>query len=336
MKLKSSAIAVAVAGALGAPMAAQAESGFYADLRIGIESTDTLGNSQITIENQSSRFGWRGETDMGNGLTGFGRMEFGLNTEQAEQDTFNTVGNTSGTTNAGVINRRHAYVGLRGDWGEVKLGQTYHTFYTMITGPLDNPMLGTAGAWLGYTGRTNQGITYSGEWGIFKLGATGYFDDSSTDSSDEPNDLDLFELAGAFQAGPITLALGVATGQEELGVDVEPLYGVTASGWQTGMFTWGLGYTTQEDSANGPNDEASVVFDVLIGNGYFHYEQLTTKAGSLDGSDSTGTGLTLGYMQSLGRQTSMYYEYETIDTDVGLGNADKTENVTVALRYQWK
>jgi predicted porin len=165
MKLKSSAIAVAVAGALGASMAAQAESGFYADLRIGFQNTDTGGNSELQIQNQVSRFGFRGTTDMGNGLTGFGRMEFGLNSEglkQAVTTGATTPPTVTGATGADVINRRHVYVGLRGDWGEVKLGQTYHTFYTMITGPLDNPMLGTAGAWLGYTGRTAQGITYTG------------------------------------------------------------------------------------------------------------------------------------------------------------------------------
>jgi predicted porin len=323
MKLKSSAIAVAVAGALGASMAAHAasDSGFYADLRIGFQNTDTGGTSELQIQNQVSRFGFRGTTDMGNGLTGFGRMEFGLNTESDNSDP---------------LSRRHAYVGLRGDWGEVKLGQTYHTFYTMITGPLDNPMLGTASNWLGYTGRTAQAITYSGDWGIFSLGATGYFDDSSTDSAGKPNDLDLFELAGAFQAGPIKLALGAATGQEDAGVDVEPLIGLTASGWQTGMFTWGLGYTQQDAAGTATTDQSSIVFDVLIGNGYFHYEQLETKGGKVGGGDSTGTGLTLGYAQPLGRQTSMYYEYETIDNDEGKGsNSDETENITVALRYKW-
>jgi predicted porin len=333
MKLKSSAIAVAVAGALGASMAAQAESGFYADMRIGFQNTDTGGVSQLQIENQSTRFGFRGKTDMGNGLEGFGRFEFALDTESAS----NLSGTTTPKANQNPLARRHAYVGLRGGWGEVKLGQTYHTFYSMITGPLDNPLLGTAGAWLGYTGRTDQAITYSGNWGIFSLGATGYFDTSSSDSSaapDNQNDLDLFELAGAFQAGPINLALGVSTGQEIAGVDVEPLIGLTASGWQTGIFTWGLGYTQQDAMGNSPQDQTGFVFDVLIANGYVHYEQTETKAGNTNGTDNTSTALTLGYMQDIGRQTQMYYEYETIDADTGNSN-DDTENITVALRYKW-
>ena len=41
MKLKTSAIALAVAGAMGASMVAQAESGFYGSVRIGFQYLDT-------------------------------------------------------------------------------------------------------------------------------------------------------------------------------------------------------------------------------------------------------------------------------------------------------
>jgi hypothetical protein len=133
------------------------------------------------------------------------------------------------------------------------------------------------------------------------------------------------------------LAVGVATGQEKAGVDVEPLIGLTASGWQTGIFTWGLGYTMQDAAGAATTDQTGIVFDVLIGNGYVHYEQTETKGGNVSGSDQTATALTLGYAQQLGRQTNMYYEYETIDADkTNVSNVDKTENITVALRYQWK
>jgi predicted porin len=343
MKLKSSAIAVAVAGALGASMTAQAESGFYADLRIGFQNTDTGGNSELQIQNQVSRFGFRGSTDMGNGLTGFGRMEFGLNTEGGAQDTVDLADPavTNGATERPTITRRHAYVGLSGDWGQVLLGQSYHTFYNFISGPLDNPMLGTApdttidtGTWLGYTGRTAQALSYSGEWGIFSLGVTGYFDSSSNNAAgNSPNDLDGYELAGAFQAGPINLAIGVKASDDIDGVEQEPLIGLLASGWQTGMFTWGLGYNMQDEEGGGSGDAEAIIFDVLIGNGYIHYEQ--TEWTASDGTSFTPTNITFAYMQSLGRQTSMYYEYQIVDADTD-DSDDDADVITVALRYQWK
>jgi predicted porin len=193
MNLKTSAIALAVAGGIAAaPIAAQADSGFYASVRIGLVYKDTGGNDDIRVQGVASRFGFRGETDLGNGLTGFGRYEFGLATE-----------GDSGTLGAGGslnVSRRHAYVGLKGDFGKVTLGQTYHTYYNYISGPLDNPWIGSGFAMLAYTGRTAQGITYDNTWDAFSLGATLYMNDSAKDSAGSDETIDGYELAAAFDA----------------------------------------------------------------------------------------------------------------------------------------
>jgi predicted porin len=65
MKLKTSAIAMAVAGTLATPMAAQAD--VYASVRIGVENLDTGGVSDMRTRSFGSRFGIRSETDLGNG-----------------------------------------------------------------------------------------------------------------------------------------------------------------------------------------------------------------------------------------------------------------------------
>jgi predicted porin len=356
MKLKTSAIALAVAGAMGASMAAQADSGFYGSIRIGLIYDDTKGNDEITVQGVASRFGFRGETDMGNGLTGFGRYEFGVSTEGPDRQdvtdagsTTTATGNTIGDTGKAVISRRHAYVGLKGNFGEVKLGQTYHTFYSMITGPLDNPWRGsgfdatstTNGTWLGYTSRTDQAITYTGNWGAIGFGATAYMDGSSISTSDKTSDLDGYELAVKGQAGPITLALGVQELGSNEGTDPvnggnpssEPLIGLTASGWQTGIFTWGLGYTQRSNPSGVSGTQASWVFDVAIANGYVHYE--TFDNGQSGAANNAPNLITVGYTQSVGRQTTMYYEVYQWDKDTGVSNADKT-SVAAVLKYDWK
>jgi predicted porin len=361
MKLKTSAIALAVAGAMGASMAAQADSGFYGSIRIGLIYDDTKGNDEITVNGVASRFGFRGETDMGNGLTGFGRYEFGVSTEGSQNHAVyetdalgnlvpsGTQGKTqTGETSGSAISRRHAYVGLKGNFGEVKLGQTYHTFYSMITGPLDNPWRGsgfdatdtTNGTWLGYTSRTDQAITYTGNWGAIGFGATAYMDGSSISTSDKTSDLDGYELAVKGQAGPITLALGVQELGSNEGTGVgggnpssEPLIGLTASGWQTGIFTWGLGYTQRSNPSGVSGTQASWVFDVAIANGYVHYE--TFDNGQSGAANNAPNLITVGYTQSVGRQTTMYYEVYQWDKDTGVSNDDKT-SVAAVLKYDWK
>jgi len=324
MKLKTSAISLAVAGAMGASMmassmAVQADSGFYGSIRIGLINRDSV-NSELNVEGVASRFGFRGETDLGNGLTGFGRYEFGVKTE--------------GTGNA--LSRRHAYVGLKGDWGSVKMGQTYHTYYSFVSGPLDNPWRGSGYNWIGYTGRTAQALTYTGQFGMFGLGATGYFDDSAVSTSGKPEDLDGYELAGNIQAGPILVALGVrqdGVDRQVVAKDAEPIIGLTGSGWQTGIFTWGLGYEQQKNATTGTAN--NIIFDVAIGNGYFHAEMgdQGTKCGSNCGEKPTL--YTLGYTQSLGRQTTAYYEVFQADADTGV-KADKSTQIAAVLKYDWK
>ena len=74
MNFKTSALALAVAGTVATPMAAQAD--VYASARIGVAHKDTGGVSEMSVGGVASRFGIRSETDLGNGMTGFGRYEW--------------------------------------------------------------------------------------------------------------------------------------------------------------------------------------------------------------------------------------------------------------------
>jgi predicted porin len=323
MNLKTSAIALAVAGAVAAPVAVQADSGFYGSVRIGFQYYDggftgSPATDQTTIRGYGSRFGFSGETDMGNGLTGFGKYEVGIDTD------------TSGLN----ISGRHAFVGVKGDFGKVYLGRTYHTWYNFISGPLDNPWWGAGYTWHNYTGRTNQAITYAGGSGNFGFGASLYMDSSSTDTGGSANDLDKFEIAANWQAGPVLLAIGYSDQDEIGGFDPGEVIGLTASGWETGIFTWGLSYTMQDDIDGllPQIDATGIAFDVLIGNGYVHYESIDLESGSVS---ITPTTITLGYTQSIGRQTTVWYEYQATDYDVGASSTDLTVG-RVVLKYDWK
>jgi predicted porin len=318
MKLKTSAIAMAVAGIVAAPVAVQADSGFYGSVRIGLQYKDTGGDDDTTIRGYGSRFGFKGETDMGNGLTGYGKYEVQINTDTSDLN----------------ISGRHAFVGVKGDFGNIYLGRTYHTFATFIANPLDSPWWGSDYTWLGYPGRTNQGITYAGGSDTFGFGATLYMDSSSTDAGGSANLLDQFEIAANWQAGPVLLAIGYSDQDEIAGVDPGEIIGLTASGWETGIFTWGLNYT-QQDDVDGPNtvDATGIVFNVDIASGYVHYEMIDNDFAG--GGSNTPTTITLGWTQSLGRQTTLWYEYQTTDADTGVSN-DDLDVARAVLKYDWK
>ena len=299
MKFKTTAIALAVAGSVAAPVVAQAAADeIYASARVGLWHVDQGGASNLEVKSFSSRFGAKGETDLGNGMTGFGRYEWDV-----DENDF-TI--------------RHRYVGVKGDFGSVLLGQTYHTFYNYVVGPLDNPWWHSGYAMINYRGRTDDGITYSGGTGAFNFGITAYFTPDAEE--EEP---DQMELGASFAVGDSTIGLGYQTTADNTaqgnGTD-EDILGIAWSGIGIGDTTLGVSYMNQ-DKDNG------LTIDWLIGNAYVHLE-----TEQLDAADRDRMSITLGYTQSLGRKTTMYYELNSIDNDTGNSDDDRMALMAV-LKY---
>ncbi len=110
-------VALAIAGALSAPMIAQAQTAnvtLYGTVRGALVTTNTgsFAGAPSTRANQeasySSRFGIRASEGIGGGLTGFAHLEVGYDASQLG-------------TNA-AFGVRESWVGLSGGFGEVKLG----------------------------------------------------------------------------------------------------------------------------------------------------------------------------------------------------------------------
>ena len=306
MKFKTTAIALAVAGIVAAPVAVQAGADeVYASARVGLKYTDTGGAADFDVKSFASRFGMRGETDLGNGITGFGRYEFGVNSAESSSNT---------------ITSRHVYVGLKGDFGSVLLGQTYHTFYNFVVGPLDNPWWHSTGTMVESVGRTPGAITYAGGSGAFNFGATVHFFGDGEETAP-----DALELGASFAVGDSTIGVayrsvdedGAVSGQGN-GTD-EDVMAVAWSGIGIGDTTLGVSYMNQ-DKDNG------IVVDWAIGNAYVHVETVDYDAGN------TPLDITLGYTQSLGRKTTMYYEFNNRDADTDNSDDDYMA-VMAVLKY---
>jgi len=312
MKFRTTAIAMAVAGTVAAPVAVQAGADeLYASARVGLWNVDQGDTSDLEVKSFSSRFGARGETDLGNGLTGFGRYEWDV-----DENDFSI---------------RHRYVGLKGDFGSVLAGQTFHTFYNFAVGPNDNPWWHSGYAMVSYRSRTDHGITYSGGSDAFSFGATAYFD-----RDEEENSPDQYEIGGSFAFDFATLGaamIGTTADAGEPGDivgDDEPIFGVVLSGMMFGDFGLGLGAQVRDD-------DTSFLVDASINNLYGHVEAFMIDEDSNanfneDGDDQDRVSYTLGYTQSLGRKTTMYYEINYIDNDTGDSDDDRTA-VMAVLKY---
>jgi predicted porin len=320
MKFKTTAIAMAVAGTVAAPVAVQAGADeLYASARVGTWWLKQDGTSDAEVKSFSSRFGARGETDLGNGLTGFGRYEWDV-----DENDFSI---------------RHRYVGLKGDWGSALVGQTYQTFYNFAVGPTDIPWWHSGYAMVAYVGRTDDAITYAGSSDAFAFGATVYM----TRDTDEETP-DVMEAGASYTFGnDMVLGLAVQATNGDFndgGATIEgtmigtggddTVGGVVLSGIMLGDFGIGIGGQVQDD-------DYSALLDTTYSNFYLHVEYLFLDQDSSgnfsdDDDDQDIISSTLGYTQSLGRKTTAYYEFNYIDRDTGDSDDDRTA-VMAVLKY---
>ena len=119
---------------------------------MSIEDITSAVGGEVTLDSYASSFGAKGETDLGNGMIGFGHYEIAV----AENGAFS--------------GGRKNYVGLKGDFGSLQLGQDYQTFYNHVVGPLDNPWAGSGYAMVAYVGCQGDTIRYDGSAGAVAFG----------------------------------------------------------------------------------------------------------------------------------------------------------------------
>ncbi|WP_136413461.1 porin [Herbaspirillum sp. ST 5-3] len=165
--MKKSLIALAVLGALASAASAQTSTTIYGLVDAGIVNerggpAGTVTKLTSGVQN-GSRLGFKGNEDLGGGLSAKFLLEAGFNVDTG----------TSGQ--GGTLFGRQAYVGLGGNWGNLLFGRQYtplHTaldqvdpFGTGLAGNIENLIPGGTGP----TGvRMNNTIKYTTpEWSGF-------------------------------------------------------------------------------------------------------------------------------------------------------------------------
>jgi predicted porin len=218
-------IALAVAGVLAAPLAAQAGVEVYGQARMSVDysnndDVDPRDKSAVSVSSNKSRIGFKGSEDFGNGLKGLWQIEQGVKFDSG------TWGNEA----------RDTFLGLGGNFGTVLAGKL-STPYRTATERLDvfkdtkadyNAIVGSAGSAYSagsspiLTGDTNVGnlrannaLAYvtpsmSGFQGTLAY-VTNYNDllGGSGDNLPRTKDQgkqDAYSLSGTYDNGPLYLA----------------------------------------------------------------------------------------------------------------------------------
>ncbi len=314
-------IALAVAGVLAAPLAAQAGVEVYGQARMSLDfsnNDDTAAGFEdkaISITSNKSRLGFKGDEDLGNGLKAMWQFE--------QEVAFDT--STWGSK------KRDSFIGLGGGFGTVLAGRI-NTPYKNTTQPMD-VFASTRGDYNGIMGvvnsnsatfnnRFDNSIQYrSPDISGFK-GAIAYSTNYSSDDlpmTTTASDQDAYSLSGSYTQGPLYLTAAY----ESLNAFTTVPGGTDdATAWKIGgAFTLGgattIGAIWESADKGGTNNDR----DAWYLNVAHKMDAITLKA-ALAVADKTGgvadTGATqfaLGASYALSKTTEAYALYTMVSND---------------------
>ena len=266
--MKKSILALAVAAALTAPLAAQADTILYGSARVSVDyidegSTDPFDNDNGVwdVTNNSSRLGVLGSEDLGGGLSAIYQYEFGVDV----------------TDGGNLESNRPKYVGLKGGFGQISLG-TQETPYYHVAGIIDifntDRSLGST-AFLGgsFNGfKLNPGNDRDlADGSLFRLENSIYYttpdfngfsaeamlvmNGASNDSQGYSDSVDLWNLTAKYSNGPFfagisyiqldgddNVSLGELADGTNLTIDLDLNQWIVGLGYTGGPFSVGLIY----------------------------------------------------------------------------------------------
>ena len=306
-------IALAVSSAIAAPLAMAEDSGpnLYGRINLALEIDDRGDDSVTDLRDVVSRFGIRGEEDLGNGLSALYQYEFRVNADR---------GNL-GSTGGGGAAQRLSWVGLRGGFGEVKAGSIWGTHFNFVGTYLDPTYS------LGYFGyssyalgdyRIESTVNYTGNFGPVSVGVDFQIDDANA----ADDDLDRY-VVGAKYNGPVTLAVVYderKTADEDADGnaiegdnDIEVL--AVAAAYSGDGWNVNAGVQQTEDDS-GAIDRTTYHINAGINVGDSNRLLLGYWDGEGDGADtSEADGVLLGFYHSLSGRTKLYFEGAFGDID---------------------
>ena len=325
-------IAIGIAAALAAPMAAQAGAEVYGDARMSVNFSDngdnTAGNekSKVDLSSNASYIGFKGDEDLGNGMSAMWQFEQGVDFDSSAWGT----------------DRRPTFVGIGGGFGVV-MGGTFDTPYMSATDRYDNfidtkadynAIMGSINGSAIFDGRSSNTVVYATpDLSGFKAAAAWVMADATNTSSGGDSlpitksdaKKDAYSLSGNYDNGPLSLAAAYQTIQK---AGLGGVSGKDATAWKVGGSYTIMDATTialiYENVDVGGNVKDRNAFYVnashKIGSTTLKlaYANADKCGGIAAACDKTGAQqISVGVSQSLTKNTEVYALYTQVNNDNG-------------------
>lgn len=348
--MKKLTLALAVATALGAPLAAQADTILYGSARVSVDYIDEdPADGFWDIVNNSSRLGVLGSEELGGGLSAIYQYEFGVDLTEG--------GNLEGN--------RPKLVGLKGGFGQISLG-TQETPYYHVAGIVDifntDRSLGSTaflgGSFNGFKLNTSSDRDL-GDGSLFRLENSLYYttpdfngfsaeamlvmNGASNDGQGYSDSIDLWNLTAKYSNGPFFAGISYIQldGDDDvllgdgITIDLDLNQWIAGLGYSGGPFS--VGFIYEQGSINEfgllgtarfdgirlfDNDDATnwyLTGEYRFGNNTLRaaYGQLDTKL-DVPGFDDTIDNYLVGYQYDFSKRTRIWVEYVGRNADTVL------------------
>ena len=303
------------------PIGAQAESELtvYGHVHNGIVSKSyedaqpdgTAKDTTTDVNTNGSRFGFNASGDLGNGLNALAKLEFGVGTDDAD--------------NENGIGTRHGFVGVSGGFGKVTVGQQSGAFHTSVHTDQSIWQAGIGGISPG--SRTPNTIKYSNAVGPLSIQADLRLSDKNEKNGPRGDGgaiglqaavSDNLTLAVAFDTDDAT---NIDTNDEkdkvEFGTETDfvGVSGLASFGNFWGSLAW---VQKDETSADGKTNTVTDFTQLWAGVHLTESTQAVFGYGQKEKDEmnaKTPTATTFGVSHDLGGGLKIWYEGKVLDDD---------------------
>ena len=327
-------IAIGIAAALAAPMVAQAGAEVYGGARVSVDFNSNgddnpgMEKSKMSVGSNGSYLGFRGDEDLGNGLSALYQLETNVDWDTGQ--AFNGM--------------RPTNVGISGGFGTVLAG-TFDTPYMTATDRYDifadtkgdyNAIMGAFGGAQIYDSRVANTLVYATPDLSGFVGEAAYVTpDSSTGNDNLPisktaNKRDAYSLSGNYDQGPLSLAAAYQVASNQGDTKTGSTTPDDVTGWKVGGSYTIMDATTialiyeNIDVGGDTKDRNAYYVNVShkIGDTTLKlaYANADKCGGTTSNCSSTGASqASVGVSQNLSKNTEVYALYTLVSND---NNAD--------------
>ncbi|MBU0784650.1 MAG: porin [Gammaproteobacteria bacterium] len=329
------------------------------------QSTEAAGvdaGGNFVVEDASSRFGIKGQEDLGGGLSAIFAYEFGV-------DSDNVASGSAGA--AGPLSTRHAYLGLKGAYGLFVIGSqdggndSQAPLYNQASligsvsnngGPLTTVGSTNAGTGQAITReqRVGNSFGYAATFAGVQVNARHALSNGTDNAANnvgaanKENDTRSTEIAATYKVGALTVGGGLQSidSQERTQNTLNATSGVEqviqgVATYNFGTFSVG-GLVAQKNlyaaNANGEDSNTeyalSATLPLSANSGVFGMYADAERNDLVAASDITQ--VQIAYYYDLSKRTRTYVGYNRLNTEVKASGAETDQdNFTIGLRHNF-